>query len=137
MLPLRTAIFAAIAAVSLWALFSLLENLREPGLLRSEKAVVVKGCDSRDSQNLDPACFQLFCQKTLLDLKHVPLNAKFEPRAERRSGSRRLVVGRAVSGQGVHDFACVMQGIRVIDARTIEPEEVEDLLDAEPDDWSL
>jgi len=43
----------------------------------------------------------------------------------------------AVSGQGVHDFACVMRGIRVIDARTIEPEEVEDLLDAEPDDWSL
>jgi len=134
MLPLRTAIFAAIAAVSLWALFSLLDNLREPGLLRSDKAVVVKGCDSRD---LAPVCFQLLCQKALLDSKHVVLNAKFEGMTERRAGNRRLVLGRAVSDQDTHDFACVMRGARVLEARTVEPEEVEGLLDAEPDDWSL
>ena len=37
MLSLRLAIFAASVGIALWALFSLLDNLREPELLRSDK----------------------------------------------------------------------------------------------------
>lgn len=77
MLPVRLAVVTAIAAVCLWGLFSLLDNLSEPGLLRTERAVVVKGCEAPppDTQSL---CAQLRCQKSVLDQKRVPLLTRFD-----------------------------------------------------------
>jgi hypothetical protein len=80
MLPLRLAIITAIAAVCLWGLFSLLDTLGEPGLLRTEKAVVLKGCDTLEPQTLQ-LCAGLRCQKSLLDQKRVLLRARFDMRA--------------------------------------------------------
>ena len=75
MLSLRLVIFAALFGVALWGLFSLLDNLREPELLRSAKAIVVKGCDPIESAEAQQLCPQLFCQKFLLDGRAVPPRA--------------------------------------------------------------
>jgi hypothetical protein len=77
MLSVRLAVVTAIAAVCLWGLFSLLDNLSEPGLLRTEKAVVLKGCDTPETQ-ADALCVQLRCQKSLLEQKRVPLRTGFQ-----------------------------------------------------------
>jgi hypothetical protein len=113
MLPVRLAVFAAIAAVCLWGLFSLLENLNEPGLLRTEKAVVVKGCESAKPERRE-LCAQLQCQKSLLDQKRVPLRTRFEMRAV---GMKR-VGGRAVdaANQAVLGYFTCEQ-----DANTVAP----------------
>ena len=79
MLPIRLAIVTAIAAVCLWGLFSLLDTLNEPGLLRTDKAIVLKGCDAADVETA-LLCAQLRCQKSLLEQKRVPLRAGFEMR---------------------------------------------------------
>lgn len=73
MLSLRLAIFAALSAVALWGLFSLLDTLREPELLRSPRAVVVKGCDPIESEQAARLCPQLFCQKSLLDARALQI----------------------------------------------------------------
>ena len=67
MLSLRLAIFAALFAIALWGLFALLGNLREPQLLRSEKAILVKGGEPLENDHAPQVCPQLFCQKFVLD----------------------------------------------------------------------
>src|SRR5687767_14281880 len=103
MLSIRLAVFTAIAAVCLWGLFSLLDTLREPGLLRTAKAVVVKGCDTPEAQTLE-RCAQLRCQKNLLDQKRAPLRTDFE--MQRVAG---WIGGRAVDPRSqtlLGYFAC-------------------------------
>lgn len=108
MLSVRLALFTAIAGVCLWGLFSLLDTLNEPGLLRTEKAVVIKGCDTPDVQSKE-LCAQLRCQKSLLEQKRVPLRARFEmlPLSGSWIGGRALdAKNQAVLGF----FACAPPG---------------------------
>ena len=109
MLPLRFFIFASLAGICLWGLFSLLENLREPELLRSPKAVVVKGCNPIETPEALRLCHQLFCEKALLDSKIVPRNARFEVTVQKKAGAAELI-GGVVIGRSEADrlFACVL-----------------------------
>jgi hypothetical protein len=107
MLSVRLAVLTAIAGLCLWGLFSLLDNLNSPGLLRTEKAVVLKGCDEPGNADRD-LCAQLRCQKSVLEQRRVPLRAQFQ--IERPSG--RWIGGRALDARGqsvLGYFACEQQ----------------------------
>jgi len=121
MLPLRLAIFAAIFGIALSGLFWLLGNLSEPELLRSKKAVIVKGCDPIEDENAARVCPQLFCQKYLLDAKAVPLRYRFEVTTDQRSGAEHVIGGIAkpfVPRKGNEDpvlnFTCQLTDGKVV-----------------------
>ena len=129
MLPFRLGIFTGVAALCLWGLFSLLDSLNEPGLLRTEKATVVKGCDALDSDEARELCPGFFCQKALLDAKQVPLNATFEIRLdEPMENGTRLLAGMAKSDGTEVPFACELAGAKVTSAERIEPDAFDSLL---------
>lgn len=126
MLPLRLAIFAAVFGIALSGLFWLLGNLSEPELLRSKKAVVVKGCDPIENEAAARVCPQLFCQKYLLDTKAVALRYRFEVTVDQHSGAEHLIGGVAkpfVAGKGNYPdrhFACVLENEKVVTGRTVD-----------------
>jgi hypothetical protein len=128
-LSLRLAIFAALSGVALWGLFSLLDNLREPELLRSPKAVVVKGCDTIESDDAVRLCPQLICQKALLDARVFPLRARFEITVDRRTPSQQFVGGvvRENAAKEAGRFACVIENNKATLARAVDPEELDAL----------
>jgi hypothetical protein len=135
LLSLRLAIFLSLSGVALWGLFSLLENLREPELLRSPKAVVVKGCDPIETDEARRMCPQLFCQKALLDARVVSMQSQFETTLERRAPGERLIGGVArVAGSAAIPYACVLEHGKVVSARTIDAAELDSLADEE-DAW--
>lgn len=115
MLSLRLAIFAALFGIALWGLFALLGNLSEPELLRSEKVILVKGCEPSGSEQARSVCAQLFCQKALLDQRVVPLRAVFKITTDTRSG-REHTIGGVVQDQ---PFTCTLQDGKVIDAQLV------------------
>jgi hypothetical protein len=133
MLPLRLAIFAAVFGIALSGLFWLLGNLSEPELLRSKKAVVVKGCDPIDNEDAARLCPQLFCQKHLLDTKAVALRYRFDVTVDQHSGAEHLIGGVAkplIAGKGHHpdlNFACVLENGKVVASRTVDAAELEAL----------
>lgn len=136
MLPVRLAVLAALAGVSLWGLFSLLENLRKPELLRSRDVAVVKGCDPIESDEARQLCPALFCEKALLDRKIAAPDARVVVTQNRSNGSESLIGGTVESRSGNFTFACVLQGPRVrgidqVDEQTLET------LSAQDGDWSL
>src|SRR5262245_35473591 len=87
MLNLRSGLVLTAAALCLWALYSLLSSLKEPGLLRSPKAAVLKGCDVLTDAEIRHACVPLLCQKALLDSKLVPWDARFTLQVQRPSAA--------------------------------------------------
>lgn len=139
MLPLRLAIFAAVFGIALSGLFWLLGNLSEPELLRSKKAVIVKGCDPIEGEDAARLCPQLFCQKFLLDTRAVELKYRFTVTVDRHSGSEHLIGGTArpfiVKDPAPElTFACVLEGPEVLAGRVITAAELESLAD-DPDQW--
>ncbi|HKE95448.1 MAG TPA: hypothetical protein VKB34_14135 [Povalibacter sp.] len=121
MLPVRLGVVVAVAALCLWGLFSLLESLNKPELLRSAKAVVVKGCDSPES-GAQQQCAALFCQKALLDQKLVPLNTRFQTdQSSVGSGGQWVVNGQARTPGAAASvaFSCKGTGRNVNDARRV------------------
>ena len=111
-LSLRLVIFAALFGIALWGLFSLLDNLREPELLRSAKAVVVKGCDPIESDEAQQLCPQLFCQKFLLDARVLPLRSRVQRDGRHASaGNEQLIGGVVQTGAADSDqrFACILR----------------------------
>jgi hypothetical protein len=114
-LSLRLAIFAALFGIALWGLFALLGNLREPELLRSGKAILVKGCEPMESEQARSVCPQLFCQKSLLEQRAVPLRSVFKVTLDTRSG-REHTIGGVVQDQR---FRCTLQDGKVIDAELV------------------
>jgi hypothetical protein len=128
-LSLRLVIFSAVAGVALWGLFSLLDNLREPELLRSPKAIVIKGCDPRESDEAIRLCPQLICQKALLDARVFPLRARFEITVDRRTESRQFFGGvvREDASKEAGRFACVVEHSKATFARAVGPEELDAL----------
>jgi len=127
MLSFRSILVTALAAICLWGLFSLLDNLREPELLRSPKAVVVKGCEPMESEEAKRLCPQLLCQKALLDGKHVPISTRFqvtedENRSREAGQVRQVIVGTGrPAGTGATElrFECVMENAKVSSARVL------------------
>ena len=137
MLALRFALVGSLGAIALWGLFSLLNNLKEPQLLRSERAVVLKGCDPMETQEAKQRCPGLRCEKALLDAKLVPLRATLEVQDERIAANDRLVIGSAISAsQPVQEFACVLEGDQVTSVQLLSPEEIDELL-AQDGEWQL
>jgi hypothetical protein len=133
--PLRLALVASLAGVSLWGLFSLLDNLRKPELLRTQKVIVVKGCEPAQSDEARQLCPHLLCEKALLDSQAVDRHAQFEIDVDRSSATLQLVGGR-VLGASSGSFACVLDNRKVVGARTREATELESLA-AQAGDWSL
>jgi hypothetical protein len=114
-LSLRLVIFAAISGIALWGLFSLLDNLREPELLRSAKVIVVKGSDPMETAQASQLCPQLFCQKFLLEKRGLPLRSVFKVTIDKRAGSEQLIGGVLQTGAADSDqrFACVLHDDKV------------------------
>ena len=119
MLSLRLVIFGGLFGIALWGLFSLLGNLREPQLLRSEKAILVKGCEPMESEQARQLCPQLYCQKFLLDGHAVPLRSVFKITADTKAGSEHQIDGVV---QDQH-FTCTLHDGKVIDARLVDGNE--------------
>jgi hypothetical protein len=137
-LSLRLVIFAALSGIALWGLFSLLDTLREPELLRSTKAIVVKGCDPLESAQAQQLCPRLFCQKFLLEKRGLPLRSVFNVTVDARSGSERLIGGVVQTGSADTDqrFACLLREHKVAEGQIVEGAHLEALA-AEPANWSL
>ncbi|MFC4309340.1 hypothetical protein ACFPN2_09630 [Steroidobacter flavus] len=133
MLPLRLAIFAGVFGIAFAGLFWLLGNLSEPELLRSKKAVVVKGCDPIEDEDAARVCPQLFCQKHLLDTKAFELRYRFDVTVDKRAGGEHLIGGTAKPfvakpGDGpARSFLCVLQGTRVVSSQALSADELREL----------
>lgn len=138
MLSLRLVVFAALSGIALWGLFSLLENLREPELLRSQKSIVVKGCDPIESAQAKQLCPQLFCQKHLLQRGGLPLRSVFKVTIDTRAGSEQLIGGVVQTGAADSEqrFACILRDDKVASAQVVEGAHLEALA-AQPANWSL
>jgi hypothetical protein len=137
-LSLRLAIFAALFGIALWGLFALLDNLREPQLLRSDKAIVVKGCEAPESAQAQSLCPQLFCQKFLLEGRGVPLRSVFKVTVDTRAGNEHLIGGVVQSGSADSDqrFACTLRNHKVTAGKLVDGAHLEALA-AQPANWSL
>jgi hypothetical protein len=133
MLPLRLAIFAGVFGIALSGLFWLLGNLEEPELLRSKKAVIVKGCDPIEGEDAARICPQLFCQKHLLDTKVFELRYRFDVTLDQRVEDQHLIGGTArpflaKPGDGpARSFACVLEGNRVLESYALSAEDLREL----------
>lgn len=131
MLPVRLGVVTALAALCLWGLFSLLDSLQEPGLLRSAKAIVVKGCDAIESDEARTRCPELLCQKALLDSKQVGWETRFEVDAHRTlSASERVIAGRGIfvqAGASPVYFRCSIADGKVHEAKLIDANELQAL----------
>ena len=138
MLSLRLVIFAALSGIALWGLFSLLDTLREPQLLRSDKAIVVKGCESLDSAQAQKLCPQLFCQKSLLEARGVPLRSVFKITVDTRAGHEHLIGGVVQTGAADNDrrFACTLRDHNVTASQLVDSAHLEALA-AQSSEWSL
>ena len=138
MLSLRLVIFAAISGIALWGLFSLLDNLREPELLRSAKVILVKGCDPMESAQARQLCPQLYCQKFLLEGRRLPLRSVFKVTVDTTAGSERLISGVVQTGSADNEkrFACVLRDVKVTSGQLIDGAHLEALA-AQPANWSL
>jgi hypothetical protein len=137
-LSLRLAIFAGLFGIALWGLFSLLDNLREPQLLRSEKSILVKGCEAMESAPAQSLCPQLFCQKFLLEARSLPLRSVFKVTVDARAGNEQLIGGVVQSGSADSDqrFVCILRGREVTDGQLVDGAHLEALA-AQPASWSL
>jgi hypothetical protein len=137
-LPLRLIIFGALFGIALWGLFSLLENLREPELLRSTKSIVVKGCDPIESAQAQQVCPQLFCQKFLLEKRGLPLRSVFNVSVDTRADNEHLIGGIVQTGSADTDqrFACLLRDHKIADGQIVEGAHLEALA-AQPANWSL
>lgn len=139
MLPLRLAVFAAVFGIALSGLFWLLGNLSEPQLLRSRKAVIVKGCDPIESEHAARSCPQLFCQKFLLERRTFELRYRFDVTVDERHGSEHLIGGVArpfvaKPGDGpAQRFACILDQGQVVAGGAVLAAELAAL--AEEDGW--
>jgi hypothetical protein len=137
-LPLRLIIVGALFGIALWGLFSLLENLREPQLLRSTKAIVVKGCDPLESAQARQICPQLVCQKFLLEKRGLPLRSVFNVTVDTRADNEHLIGGIVQNGPADTDqrFACLLRDHKIADGQIVEGAHLEALA-AQPANWSL
>lgn len=113
-------IFAGIGSICLWGLFSLLDNLKEPGLLRTEKGVIVKGCGTLDAHDEAPRlCPQFLCQKALVDRKLAAITDAVQITADETEGAVRLIEGHLPAKQ--QSFMCEVRDVQVLSIELLEP----------------
>lgn len=138
MLSLRLILFSAGAAICLWGLFYLLENLKQPELLRSTRAVIVKGCAPAESEEAAVLCPQLHCQKALLDAKEFPLRTRFVVSLDRSSApdTAHLIAGTLKDNETDFGFACLMNENIVVARRRLKAGELAALA-MQSGDWKL
>ena len=138
MLSLRLVIFAGLSGIALWGLFSLLDNLREPELLRGAKAIVVKGCEPIESAQARQLCPQLFCQKFLLDGRRVPPRSVFKVTVDTAAANEHLIGGTVQTGASDSEqrFACLLRDNKVMAGQLVDGAHLETLA-AQPSNWSL
>jgi hypothetical protein len=134
--PLRLALVASVAGIALWGLFSLLDNLRKPELLRTQKVFIVKGCEPMESDEARRLCPQLFCEKALLESKAVTRSAQFQITVDRTAATMHLLGGRTQGTGSEGSFACVLDNQKVVGARLMDSALLESLA-AQDGDWSL
>jgi len=137
-LSLRFVIFAAVSGIALWGLFSLLDMLREPELLRTAKVIVVKGCEPMESAQARQLCPQLFCQKFLLEGRRLPLRSMFKVTVDTTAGSEHLIGGIVQNGAADSDqrFACILRDQKVTSGEILDGAHLEALA-AQPSNWTL
>ena len=140
MLSFRFVIISAVAGVSLWGLFALLDTLREPALLRAEKATTIKGCEVLDSEETRAVCPQLFCQKAVIEAKLVSYKTRFAVTVDKEDDEgTRLIGGNAGNNPSTNPtarFACLFDESKIVAVKLVDPAELDDLA-AQPGDWSL
>ena len=138
MLSFRMILFCGLAGICLWGLFDLLDNLKQPELLRSPKAIVVKGCEPAQSADAEQSCPRLYCQKAVLDSKAVPLRSRFDitiDKTQEAPPRTHLVAGLARQGdRSPQAFACLLEGHKVTASAAIA-EQVLQELGQQPGDW--
>ncbi len=139
MLSFRMILFCAGAGICLWGLFNLLDNLKQPDLLRSAKAVIVKGCEPAESDDATTLCPQLYCQKALLDAKDFSLRTRFAVTIDKKESSSptgsHLVAGTIV-GDKESGFACLLESNKVLAKRRLKAEEL-NALTQQSGGWEL
>lgn len=139
---MRSALVLSAAALCLWALYSLLSSLREPGLLRSQKAAVLKGCEVLTDPSIRQTCLPLFCQKALIDSKLAPWDARFTVHVQRPSAADaqlQVVTGSIAVQSDSHNFACLVKGPGVAARRLVTDDELDSFIraaDEDPDSLS-
>jgi hypothetical protein len=112
MLSLRLAVAAGIAGICLWGLFQLLDNLKEPALLRSSQGIAVKGCSSLDAHADAPRlCPSFLCQKALVDRKLAVVATPVEITSDDTDGALRILEGRLADTD--ETFECIVEGVAV------------------------
>ena len=138
MLSLRLVIFAVVSGIALWGLFSLLDTLHEPELLRSTKAIIVKGCEPIESEQARQLCPQLFCQKFMLEKRGQPLRSMFKVTVDKRAGRRQLIGGVLQTGAADSDqrFACVLDNNKVAGGGVVDAYRL-DVLAQLADTWPM
>jgi len=137
-LSLRLVIFAVVSGIALWGLFSLLDTLHEPELLRSTKAIIVKGCEPMESEQARQLCPQLFCQKFLLDGRRLPLRSVFKVTVDTTAGNEHLIGGVVQTGAADSDqrFVCILRDHKVSAGQLVDGAHLEALA-SQPSNWSL
>jgi hypothetical protein len=117
-------IFAGLAGICLWGLFNLLDNLKQPGLLRTQNSVAVKGCAALDAHKDSPrVCPQLLCQKTLIDRKLLGLDDRIEIVSDNSDQGGRIIDIRSITTD--QHFACVVVGLVVKQADRVSATDVD------------
>jgi hypothetical protein len=125
-LSLRMIIVGGLAAIALWGLFNLLDSLREPGLLRTQKSVAIKGCDTLDEHpDARRLCPQLHCEKALIDRKLADLRSQFKVTVDQARDGERLIGGELIGSDRY--FACTLEHLKVQDARLVTASELDGL----------
>jgi hypothetical protein len=134
MLSFRLMLALVVAGIALWGLFSLLDNLNEPGLLRSADRAVVKGCETLDSEETEQMCLPLFCQRALFNARSFSQKSVLRVTADMQRGTQRLIgVSATDAGAAPAEFVCVMQRDKVLLSRPARSDEIQKAASAEGD----
>jgi hypothetical protein len=126
MLSFRLMLASVAAGIALWGLFSLLDNLNEPGLLRSADRAVVKGCETLDSEETEQMCPPLFCQRALFNARSFSQKSVLRVTVDMQRGAQRLIAVSATdAGAAPAEFVCVMQRDEVLVSRPARSDEIQ------------
>lgn len=139
MLTFRFAMVSTAAGLALWALFSLLDALREPGMLSADSRTVIKGCEVLDNEETRAVCPQLFCQQAVIETRQVSHKSRFAVTVDKQAEGKRYIGGN-VSGKDPSDpaasFMCVIEDARIVNVKVTNRAGLAALAARPVDDWA-
>lgn len=139
MLTFRFVMVTTAASVCLWGLFSLLDTLGDPGVLRAASNSEIKGCELLNNDETRAVCPQLFCQRAVIDTKQVSYKSRFAVTIDKEDGTVRLI-GGDVSNKAPTDptssFACLVKGTRIVAVRVTDRAGLEEIA-SQQGGWTL